>query len=239
MKNTRKIFEDSFYVLQGILRSNKFQNKLAKYKIEMEKAGYPIPENGFPTVKEYNEWAARISQANIYQYSFIYAILEDFNVQESLESTRLGLIWNVFLGESTPPLKPTISYTSQVNKKENFIDLNIRFYAWSTKKEIDEVWEYLNELRTQLPAYKGNTKNKVWETFERDFAVYELLLKVKEDIRNGILKDKTDKSKSPYMQINYYPEFEALKKKYGDQLEDQVSPIVSRCNKVFKNLNIL
>ncbi|OGC59951.1 hypothetical protein A3A70_02915 [candidate division WWE3 bacterium RIFCSPLOWO2_01_FULL_42_11] len=239
MKDTRIFFEKSYYVLQGILKSKKFQEKLNKYIAEMEKAGYPIPKNGFPTVAKYNEWAEKVSKANIYQYSFIDVILEDFNVRDNAEQIRKGIVWNVFLGKNTPPLNPTIGYSSKINKEENYIDLSIRFYAWSTKKEVEEVWGYINGLRAHLPAYKEDTKNKPWEEFERDFTVYELFLKVKEDIKKGIIKNKQDKSRSPYMQINYYPEFADLKKRHGDKLEDQISPIVSRCNKIFKNLNII
>lgn len=236
MRDTRTIYEDDYYILSGILHSKKFQNALNVFKEKVNKTGSPLPNEGFKTARLYQGWAHKLLEAGIDSETFLDNQLDNFNVKNRRDEIKLGLKFAIFFGKKNPPIKGTLSYSVTSNLENDSIEAIIQLKAWSTKEDFEEVWKEIDEQRRKLPNFQ-DTKNKPWETFERDFKVYELFLQVKKDIESGIYKSPNEKS--PYRQIAYYPEFEALTEKFGEDFEFNLRNIISRCEKDFKNLNIL
>ncbi len=238
MRPTRTIFEDDYYVLPAILHSKKFKSMLLDFKDFANKAGFPLLETGFKTASDYQDWSRNLIKKDISSDMFLEGVLNEFSIRYNREQIKIGLKWNVFFNQKDPPIKGISHYIVTADTENEYLDVTIRLSASSTKKELEEVWEEIDKQRKSLKGYK-NTKNKPWENFERDFAVYELFLKVKDNIKRDVFKNQIDKSKSPYVQIYYYPEFEQIKKRYGASVEDNISFIVSRCSKILRNVNLL
>lgn len=233
MSDTRTIFNDQYFILQAIILSKKFQSKEKKLHKLFASLGIPIPEKGFPTAKKYYKWVNKLSGYGYDSNEMLNNLLEEFGIEpENQELYRVGLIWKVFLKKQKTPIFPVLQCV-KAHKFKNKITLVLELYPYVTKDDWLGMWTYVKR-------YFSVTKNKEMSSFAKKLEVYELFLKVKQDLAKGIIKNTIDNSHSPYANIAYYPEFLDIEKKYGSKdLEGELRSIISWCNKKIGKLNLL
>ncbi len=232
-KNTRLIFDRDFYILQGIFSTDKYKRVEAQVKKQLVDLGLPIPKTGFTVAKEYMEWYEKVKNKGLNPKDFLKEIASKFGIDIENTALELGLRRKFFFNSAETQTKPLIRL------KEDNDGLWLKIAPWTKKEDLINFWEKeIKPLQKNLRGYRG--KEKPWENFDKDFKVYMLFLRVKQDLQKGIKKHPAIKSNSPYTNIAYYPEFDAIKKIYHDNnLEDELRSIVSRCRKVFGNLQLL
>lgn len=242
-KTTRIIFDKDYYVLQAIINSDKFKKKLREFYQVFSTAGIPIPETGFPTVKDYHEWLHQASEKSLDYHEMLDDILLDFGVNNNGDNSKAihqGLVWYMIFGYKISPTKPTYSIGTEISPDKTSALLKLTVFPFTTYEDVEnDVKRYITLVKLELNESKIK-KNKPWTTFERDFKVYEAFLKAKEDIKNGIQVNQEDKSKSPYITVIYYSEYEKIKQEYGyEDLDGRVREIVSRCKRYLGDLKLL
>jgi len=238
MKGTRIIYDKDFYTIQAIMLSKKFVRLEKQFHNSLKAEGISFPKNGFKTVNEYHAWQDKYADKlpDSY-YGFMENILEEFGIKAE-DKFRQGLSWYFLFGHKKAPIKGSYKIGSEISDDKQTVEVSLTIFPWTKKEDLENIWMHIEPLQVLLPGYVK--RNREWITFERDFKVYELFIKVVRDLEKGKKPDAREKSVSAYVNIQYYPEFETIKKKYKSvNLEDSIISIVSRCRKEFGFLKLL
>lgn len=230
VKSTRVLFNNTYYTLQAILASEKFQTMFDKFRQEMKSKGFPIPEGGFKTAEEYHKWSDKTHKKDIYFESFIEKVIKEFKIENEKEKIQLGLQWFVYFGKKVAPVEPTYKKLASLSSDGNTINVSLTIYPWTIKDDItNDLWNQVEYLQKQL-FEKSNLRNREWDTFERDFKIYELYLKL-----------KGESPKSVYKRLVEDPEFEKIAKKYkaGSSFDETIGTIVSRFGKKIHKISLI
>jgi hypothetical protein len=230
-KDTRIIFDKNFYTLQAILNSKKFKGLSDKFYFKLEKAGVPIPMEGFKTVKELDAWDEIARKKNIYYPGMIDDILDEFNVVQSKDKIRLGLSWYFYHGKKKAPIQFTYSQLFEIADDKKSLNVSLTIFPWTTKQDVmGDLWERIEMSQKELVDYRGNSRNREWITFERDLKIYELYLNLKKK-----------KTKTIYLELAVHPKFKKIAKEFkaGESIEESVSPIVSKCRRYLSGINLI
>lgn len=232
MTNTRIIFDKDFYILQAVLNSNKFGRLFTKFRQEMELKGLPFPQRGFKTVKEYHEWSIKAHVKDIYYEGFIENAIKEFNVKEEhREKFQLGLQWYVYFGRKEAPIQFTHGKLINISNDNQSVKVELSVYPWTVKKDIiDGLWKEIEAEQQNLVEYKSGKRNREWETFERNFKIYEIYLNLKKQKIRPIIDNLIES-----------PKFKKLKSEYKipKTLDERLGSVISRCKKALGNLNLL
>ncbi|GEM_PF-5244535 len=231
-KDTRIIFDKDFYTLQAVLNSNKFELLFAKFKQEMKSKGLPFPSNGFKTVKEYHEWGTKAHAKGIYYEGFIEDAIEEFNVkEESREKFQLGIQWYIYFGRKEAPIQFTSGRLINISNDKQSVKVELMVYPWTVKADAFKgLWNEIEAEQQKLLVYKSEKRNREWETFERDFKIYELFLNL-----------KREDSKSVYRRLVEDPEFKKIidEFKHGKSIDESMGTIITRCRRNLRELNLI
>lgn len=254
MSDTRIIFGNVYYKLKAITLSDKFKKLSEEFYAKVASIGEPVPKEGFEKASEYLDWRVRLEGKDIFIDDELQKILHRFNVNpKSREGEQLstGLRWIVIFKHKIDEA-PMVGYISlysesglKLNKDGESFNLTLTVHKNATREDFEKLdtWKIIQQSKNDL--WNKRSKNKPWENFDKDFAVYKLYLRVKEDIRNGTApKTKTPSnmvvSKSVYTVIQDYPEFDELTKLYkgNSDLSELLRSIISRCKNVFGDLQL-
>lgn len=236
-KRTPIIFDKDFYTLQAIMLSKKFARLKDNFYKELKDKGCPMPEKGFSSAKEYHAWRDEYKNKLPAYYSMMEDILKEFGVAPDGEY-RNGLSFYFLFKENKPPIKPQYKIGSYIAEDKQSLEVSLTIYPWTRKESLQDIWEWIEPAQKRLQGYI--TRNREWEMFERNFKLYELFLQVEKDLEKGIKVNEKEESKSPYVNIVHYPEFEKIKVDYATHnLEDYVVDIVSDYKKKLQHIQIL
>ncbi len=237
---TRIIYDEEFYIFQAFLLSKKFRKIEEQIRQELKENGTPLPEKGFQSVKEYHNFIEKlhVNEKVLELQEKIENVLEEFGLNRKDELYELGLRWYFLFGFKKPPLRPPYGWSFDLPEDKRSAKITLTIFPWTTKDDVvDDVWSHIKRVQKDLIGYKP--RNREWKTFERDFKIYQLFLKVKSNVKRGIKIDPTQDSKSPYSHIFDHPEFKKIKREYGPKsLDDSVGFIISRCRKALHKLNL-
>ncbi len=229
-KNTRILFSKAYYTLQAILNSKKFEKLFEIFKEEMESKGFGMPVGGFKTATDFHEWRENAYRKSIYPDGFINKMIKEFGVEKDKDKIVLGLQWYVYFGKKIAPIESTHKKLSKVTSDGETIGVSLTIYPWTVKEDIvDDIWDQVIYLRKKLIT-KSKERNREWDTFERDFKVYELYLKLKESSQ-----------KSTYKRLVEDPEFEKIAIKYnaGKSFDESIGSIITRCTRQIHKISFL
>lgn len=230
-KDTRVLFDKDYYSLQAVINSKKFEGMFAEFKKEMKAKGFPLPEKGFETAKEYHEWSNKAHSKDIYYEGFIEKVIREFKLEKNKSKLQLGLQWYVYFGKKKAPIKPTHAKLITLDDDKQSISVHITVYPWTRKVDlIDDLWERIEIEQQNLVEYKNSKRNREWDTFERDLRIYELFLNTKKV-----------NSKSVYKRLVEDPEFKKIAEEYdaGVSIEESVGTIITRCKRNLGDINLI
>lgn len=231
INSPRLIYDNDYYTLLGIFQTSKYELAENSVRKKLSNLGLSIPKDGFPSAKEYNVWLKKAEGMGVDYKYFLREMASAFNLDIEDSIYRISLWRKLFFNNNSPQTKPLIRF------KEDSGGLWLRINPWTKKEDIVNFWDKeIKPILETLLEYRG--KEKPWVTFDRDFKLYLLYLRACRDIKAGIKINKTEKSKSPYFNMPNYPEFELLTKGLKDP-EDQIRSIIPRCQKVFKDIQLI
>ncbi len=231
-KDSRILFDRDYYVLQAVLNSGKFERMFANFRREMKSKGLLFPQKGFKTAKEYHEWGTKAHAKDIYYEGFIDNVIKEFGLKkEAKEKYRIGLQWYVYFGHKKAPIKFTHAKRINISNDKESVEVSLTVYPWTVKEDImGGLWGRIEAEQQKLLGYRDQKRNREWETFERDFKIYELFLRIKKE-----------NSKSVYRRLVEHPEFGQIVKTYkaGKSIDEAVGTIITRCKRAFDEINLL
>lgn len=236
MKSTRVKFDDTYYTIEAIKRSEKFRilknNLLNRYSLPLE---------GFKHLEDYRKWQTKLLKQDVLPLDILKEVLEYFNLDPKDEKLRLGLKWVLFFNQVQLTKSP-INYLPGITK-DGRVEMSLTIEPWATKEDFEnlEVWKTVEQYRREFAKTK-KSKNKPWETFERDLEIYTLYQQAQHDITSSRTKTLTPHrllpTKSVYDLLKTYDKYAELENEY-ENLEDELRAIISRCKKTFGTLQIL
>ena len=253
LKPTRLIFDDDHYIFQAIVTSIKFKKRLDAFNIILRNLNVPIPNNGFPMVKDYHAWKYNLYKVSDFmEDSFIEDVLSEFGVEpksEASEKFKIGLKFYIYFGEKNPPLKSPIGFKYDFNSDKIAPDgkvldrkieaLWVRIYPWTTQEEYEDYWWTVKEKKKLLPKYRG--KNKQWEYFKRDLEIYKIYLRIKDPSKINQIDEKTT-GRDSKDSINLTYESSDVKKLEGNKnikiTYEMVEKAIKRCKKLLGQINL-
>lgn len=234
MKDSRIIFDENYYRLLAIFCSEKYSMLVKNINKRLSRYGLSLPVEGFKTVKDYHEWGDKLKENNFYPEQFVHEILEEFGIKPHDNLNTPGFIFKFYFHQkliSRPPIDANLIFSEDDSsfKVEAVIDKYTRDYDWI------ELWERIKIHKSRL---RLTTKNKIRDSFEKYFHLYELFLWVEKNIDDLVKNNQEDQSRSAYDQITYLSEYEKLKNdlKFND---DSLRRIIPRYKKQLKGMNIL
>jgi hypothetical protein len=250
MKGTRIFFNTKHYKLRAMMNTEKMVKAIEKIHRDYEKIGNPIPEEGLKTSLNYNHWETISIEKGADPIFPLQDILLSFNIDPKTNAELIsGLIWTVYLKLPTAPMDITHLYFMEVSKDKKFIEIKIQIFPYTIKNDVvedDKMWSEIWHFKNHV--WKKNTKNKIWETFDRDLELYKLYQKWKKDDLKSFFSKVPDSVEYKEILKKYYrledSEDQSHSEKSKDQLrsenlEDQLRNIISRCRKSFGKMNLL
>jgi hypothetical protein len=219
----KPVYNQQYYKIQALLKNKEFQADVRWLKDEFDRFGVPIPDDGFTSYKDYEEWnvmfwevfSIREQSADVKELWKKYANPEDNKIHtgekydkyqeekaelvppvygdylRSLASKhdfdynnkdiREFLMSYVFFGRSEL-LEPLFMVSHKRNQKTNDWEMFIRVYPWTTKDDIVENWNVVNEEQARYPTHMK--RNQPWSNFDRDYEIlmlYEYARKLKSE----------------------------------------------------------
>jgi len=143
-------------------------------------------------------------------------ILDHFNVDTNLGNWRYFMHLYFFRKKKRYPLSP-YKISESTNEDTGEIELHVRIYGHTRRKDICENWGKIKEIQKGLPNYQKRSKD--FENIERNMDVFEKYKQIKnEGIKKGY--DRIDEQ--------VYSE---LKEKYPDLGFGQIRDIYSKVKK--------
>jgi hypothetical protein len=225
MKDTRIRFDSAHYTLEAIKLSKKF--KQIKQQLLQK---YELPEDGFTHIADYEHWQDKQLKKNILATDVIKEVLDSFNLDNNDEKLQLGLRWILFFNKPSVIDSP-INYLPEATYIGN-VEINLSIKPWATKKDFErlELWKTIEQLRREHTK-TAKTKNKKWESFERDLEVYMLYQQI---------GTQSNKPKTIMDLLFEDKQFQLIADKYNPgnnnaaaNLADQAYKIITRCRKTF------
>lgn len=253
-KSAGFVYNKAYYVLKAIFRSEKFSRYLNSLLKRLDRIEFIIPDKRskrFFQSYKVNELVNEVREKGINLVDEASSILskfgiesDDFKVGDDYYNYLEGILNKIFFNQSREYNAyqfPNYKYDNE----EKPTELWIQIHPWTTKKVYDSYFPFITMLKGKL--LNSIHKIKPWETFERDLELYKLYLKVRKDIKNGILNKKaitgtrSKISKSPTVQMLYYPEYNEIKKRFPiPEFDDEnVARLISDTQKKLDNIQLL
>lgn len=248
------VYNKAYYVLIAILSSKKYQKHLKQILQKIEETGYIIPvKRVSKSIQTYNISSIidELLTKGVDIAELSSNVLSDFGIKDSNINADyydyLEGIINKILYNQSPSFKlygfPNYRYDNEKNPTE----LWIQIYPWTTKKIYDSYFPFITILKEKL--LNSIHKIKPWETFQRDLEIYKLYLRVKNNLKKGIIKKERALvlgynikiSKSICKQMVLYSEYKEIKKKFPlPEFDDEsVARLVSDTQKKLDNIQLL
>lgn len=243
MRNIRAVFDDDFYRLGAVILSDKFaalENALLK---RFEDIGCPIPPERFPDNKEYTKWLRKVTnnrKGNLPRAE-LEKIIKAFNLDSANKHYYVGLFWKVYYGkpfnEDFAGIKAPISirWGGTANSNEAIITI----FPWTKKEDFAALWPHLRREITKNGNHIG--KEKFRTSFERDFKLYVLYKKRKNERKNGIKTPNSDGLFSKSLMIDIFddPEAKVIFRRFGSiSAISEMKKIVNYFNKLLAGISI-
>jgi len=247
------IYNRDYYRLEAIFISDKFVKHKKQILQKLEEVDFIVPANrhrNAPQMYELDKLIDELKVKGVDMIRIAINVLSDFRIESenfkeddhSYFNYFQAILNKIFFNQS-PQFEPSEFPDYKYDNEESPKELWVRIYPWSTKEVYESYYPFISILKAKLP----NTVRKIkrWETFNRDLELYLLYKVVKENINRGILKQQATTSnpkrisKSPLIQMLYYPEFEAIQKQYGVIEFENLDKTIVQCKKTFGKLNLL
>lgn len=231
-KDTRILFDQDFYLLQAVLTSKKFKRMFDKFILEMDSKGLPFPVGGFKTAKEYHEWSNQAHAKDIHHEEFIDSVIKKFNLNiDHKDKFQLGLQWYLYFGQKKAPIRPTHTKQIGISKDKQVVEVSLTIFPWTIKEDVvDGLWKKIEIEQEKLVHYKGGKRNREFDTFERDFKIYEHYL---------ILEKR--KTKSIYKALIDSNEFNQILEIYkaGKSIDESLGPIITKYKLLLGSIDLV
>jgi hypothetical protein len=189
MKKIRPVYNQAFYVVEAILKSEKFQGIYAEYQGALHSKHLDIPLNGFTSPDEYEKWQTKSTLEKLSPHTFIHGVIRAFKVSgEVRTSVLIALRWKLFFKQDEPHTKaPKFYFSENYDETKRTLDILVRVYEWTTKEDLEDLWKFIESAKKEKTDWVKQ-KNKKWESIDRDLAIYLLYLKLSND-ENKPIKD--------------------------------------------------
>lgn len=245
---SRVLYDDTYYKVEAIVRTPKF-NRLAEQKYaEFAKHGIPVPENGLASLKQGEglAWIEQARQRGLNPYAVPNQVLLEFGIEPTLDNydnyraISHGLFNKLFYKSSSMSPSPAVEILPQRDSHGVTKELLIRILPHTTKDDLTNAWGMIDMYKQFLP--RKAERLRPWDEFERDFKLYLIYLKVKKRVAEGKFKDSVKTpvyqkiSKSVYEQLMESDEYKDLGYEFSRESLDK---IINHCNRVFGDLQLL
>ncbi len=108
-------------------------------------------------------------------------ILEHHKIQRDNGKFRDFVEWYIFLNRKdflSPIMRVNMTRDPKTGEKKMFVQI----FEYTKKEDLVNNWDFIADMQKHLPGYIG--KSKQWESFDRDFEVYSLYKKLREEKEN-------------------------------------------------------
>lgn len=236
MKPIRHVYNDDFYRISAVLLSKKFLALEKDLQNNYSEASLSIPGKGFSSEKKYREWLKKAMALPTSPGKFIEDILVKFNLDPKNEYYRNYLTARLFFHkmpwEQSPYTINPIELITEIKKPSKGIWVKI--HPWTKKEDYANLWPSINNLQRTHLEYRGKEKFKI--TFERDFAVYQLYLEAKKDLK----ENKMSKRLSIPDKMATLSDYNLVKRLFDkEDFFDNLRSITSDFNRLLNGIDIL
>jgi len=237
-KERRSVLDKDYYILQAMYRSSKFRRLVKAFLDKFAELGVPIPKERFKTVAEYHKWAKELKKLN--HYPTLGEILSAFSLDPKNDTYLAALAFKIYFNREPKHHKSLTAIKWDDTKDPP--ELWIKVPSYLRTKHISDIWPYIQFYQRKLPS--DRIRYKPWISFERDFTLYELYLRVRQNISKGKLKKEVQTkhghaSKSVLRQMEAYPEFREIAEEEGVITNDMIIEAVKECKRRLGPLELL
>jgi hypothetical protein len=107
--------------------------------------------------------------------------LEHHKIPRDDSKFRDFVEWYIFLNRKdflSPIMRVNMTRDPKTGEKKMFVQI----FEYTKKEDLVNNWDFIADMQKYLPGYIG--KSKQWESFDRDFEVYSLYKKLREEKEN-------------------------------------------------------
>ncbi len=158
--------------------------------------------------------------------NYIDKIIGYYNIDKKYHKKFKEFVLNYIFFKRDDFPHTNFSIKFERNKKTGEIELYVRIFGYTTKKDITKNWSIIEKEKKLLKDYHG--KNKEKESFERDLEIYKLYKELKKD-----RKTKKGKGYNIYNEKRLDEEiWNIIHDKYNDLEWENIRKIISKMNKL-------